>query len=221
MVLGIKLSVNKAALKSLIQERQALIWNNIKQVIITEAVNSLVDAIMDGFNRLSQRADQLPEDPTNPSNWREEFRDSLHQDIYDTISFQDNRISFNVGNKDFLGYVEGGELNDKNDNSPLKWLVYYIEGLAGDWAYISAETYEKIKGSGSYKPEWGRFGNGFMISREAFDAENWGDIIPFASVRHPFSGYAPVDIFTEALNEWSLRPFIEKAIAAAARGEEL
>ena len=221
MSFDISLVVDKAALKKVLKEKQELIWHNIRQVVMNQAVNSLVDASMEGFDRLSQRAGQLPEDPTNPSNWREEFRESLHQDIYDTISFEDNTISFYVGNKDFLGYVEGVDTNDKNDDSPLKWLVYYIEGLAGDWAYISAENYEKIKGAGSYKPEWGRFGKGFMISREDFDAENWGTIIPFASVRHPFSGYAPLDIFTEALNEWSLHPFIELAIEAAVRGEKL
>lgn len=221
MSFNVNLVVSKAALKQILKEKQDLIWHNIKQVVLNEAVNNLVDVIMEGFDRLSQRADQLPEDPTNPSNWREEFRESLHQDIYDTISFENNTISFYVGNKDFLGYEEGGELNDKNDDSPLKWLVYYIEGLAGDWAYISAETYEQIKGSGRYKPEWGRFGRGFMISREQFDAENWGAIIPFDTVRHPFSGYAPLDIFTEALNEWSLHPFIERALQAAVRGEKL
>jgi hypothetical protein len=221
MTFDIGIRVNITDIKRILKQKQELIWHNIKQVVMNEATTDLVDKIMDGFDRLTSRASQLQEDPTNPANWREEFRDSLHQDIYDTISFEGNRIVFNVGNKEFLGYTEDGTLNDKHDNTPLKWLVYYIEGLAGDWAYISAETYDKIKGAGKYKTEWGRFGQGFMISREDFEAEGWGAIISFESVRHPFSGYAPLDIFTEALDEWDLRPFIQKAITAAVRGEKL
>jgi len=60
-----------------------------------------------------------------------------------------------------------------------------------------------------------------MISREDFYAEGWNEVVPFESVRHPFSGFAPVDIFTEALHEWRIRPFIQKAIDAAIRGKRL
>ena len=37
-------------------------------------------------------------------------------------------------------------------------------------------------------------------------------------VKHPFSGFSPLDIFAEALNEFKIRPFIQEAINAAIRG---
>ncbi len=60
-----------------------------------------------------------------------------------------------------------------------------------------------------------------MISKEDYSEEGWDKIMPFEAVRHPFSGYSPLDIFTEALNEWKIRPFIEKAISASVKGRRL
>lgn len=218
MITKLKLKIDTASLKQVIREKQDLIMHNIKQVIVNEAADDLVNKIMEGFDGLSQRASMLPEDPTNPANWREEFRISLLEDILETISFTNNRIVFHVGNKDFLGYDAD---DDSSDSSPLKWLVFYIEGLAGDWAFISPETYQKFRKGSTYQSDWGRFGQGFMISKEQYLEEGWNSVIPFEQVRHPFSGYSPVDIFTEALMEWRLRPFIEKAIRAAVRGIDL
>jgi hypothetical protein len=60
-----------------------------------------------------------------------------------------------------------------------------------------------------------------MISKEDFDKEGWGSYISFEEARHPFSGYSPLDIFTEALNEFRIRPFIERAIKASKEGKRL
>ena len=125
-----------------------------------------------------------------------------------------------IGDKNFLGY-SSNEDTDPDDQTPLVWLVYYIEGLVGDWGFVSPELYEQFRGSGNYNPEWGRFGQGFMISREQYESEGWSEVVPFDQIRHPFSGFSPLDIFEEALREFKLRPFLDKAIKAAVEGRKL
>lgn len=216
----LKANIDRAQLKRIIEKKQKLLQENIAAVIRNEAIPHLIDRIMEGFDSLADRADQLPEDPTNPSNWRDEFRTKLQEDLQNTFRISGNRIQIDIGEKRFLGYAEGGE-NESSDSTPLVWLVYYIEGLAGDWAFIGPDLYERFRGSGTFDETWGRFGQGFMISKEQYFEEGWNNIVSYESVRHPFSGFSPVDIFNEALNEFRLRPFIQKAIDAATAGRKL
>jgi hypothetical protein len=60
-----------------------------------------------------------------------------------------------------------------------------------------------------------------MVSKSEYEEQGWDRVIPFSEVRHPFSGYSPVDIFAEALREFKLRPFVQKAIDAAIQGRRL
>lgn len=215
----VKVNFNQAKLKRIIQSRQELIHNNIVVTVKTEAIPHLIDMIMDGYDRLSDRMNTLPEDPTNPANWRTEFKAKLDEDLVRNLTVTDRGLIIRLGDKDFLGYTDD-EKGDPDDDSPLTWLVYYLEGLMGEWAFISLDVY-KEKRKNSKATKLGRFGEGFMISKEQFDKEGWGSFISFEEARHPFSGYSPVDIFTEALNEFRFKPFIEKAIKASKEGRKL
>lgn len=220
----IKLKIDHSSLNDVVGKLQSLVENNIRSIVRNEAIPFLIDRIMVGFDSLSERADLLPEDPTNPGNWREVFELALRQDLERTFMVTGDVITVRLGDKEFLGYDPSGETNDPTDATPLKWMVYYLEGLAGDWAYISPETYEQINGGGSFNPNWGRFGEGgggFMVSKKEYEEAGWDLVVPFSTVRHPFSGYSPLDIFTEALREFRFRPFIQRAIAAAAKGKKL
>ena len=217
----LKAKLDQAKLKQIIARKQKLMEDNIKAVLKNEALPVLISRIMEGFDNLSERADQLPEDPTNPNNWRQEFQELLFRDLEETFVVSGKRIQVNIGDKEVLGYTEGE--TDSSDMSPLVWLVFYIEGLAGDWAFITPELYDERRGSGAFAKlqQQGRFGEGFLISKDDFFNEGWDRFAPFDTVRHPFSGFSPVDIFTEALDEFRLRPFIQKAIKAAAEGKKL
>jgi len=216
MGVKVKIKLDGAGLKKVIEKKQALIRANIKQAFLTNAIPHLIDLIMVGFDRLGERAELLPDDPTNPSNWREDFLLRLQDDVYDNIEIlsEGNKLYIRVrmGDKKFLGYDQG--IEERNSSQPLLWLVYYLEGLAGEWGFVTTEMSGK---------EYGRFGQGFMISREAYEKEKWQARtgISFNQIRHPFSEYSPVDIFREALAEFNLRPFIKQAIDAAVRGTEL
>jgi hypothetical protein len=217
---GFKVKVNfdQSKLKKILESRQKLIHGNIVTVVRTEAIPHLIDMIMDGYDGLSDRMSTLPEDPTNPSNWRTAFKTKLDEDLNRNLTVTERGLIIRLGDKEFLGYTDD-EQGDPDDTMPLTWLVYYLEGLSGEWAFISRDVYkEKRTRVGS---KLGRFGDGFMISKDQFEKENWGKYISFEEARHPFSGYAPVDIFTEALNEFRFKPFIEKAIKASKEGRKL
>lgn len=213
------LSFDTAKLKKIIKAKQDLVQHNVFTVVRTEAMPNLIDKIMVGYDRLSDRMSSLPEDPTNPANWRQEFKAKLLQELETNLIVSDKGLIIRLGDKEYLGYTDDEE-GDPNSNKPLTWLVYYLEGLLGEWAFISESIYaQKRKSSGT--SQLGRFGDGFMISRAQFEREDWDSVISFEEARHPFSGYSPLDIFTEALNEFKLKPFIERAIKASKEGKRL
>lgn len=216
---GVRLRLNKNALKTFIDKRQDLFRDNVKIIVKNKALPHLVNLIMKGYDNLSAIAETGPDDPTSPANWRAEFLAKLEEDIEQTFTFTGNRILVQMGDKDFLGYDPSGEI-DPDDTEPLHWLVFFLEGLIGDWAFITPETYERLRGT-SYKPTWGRFNDGFMLSRQAFESEGWDRLVNFEEVRHSFSGFSPVDIFSEAFREFQLRPFIELAVNATVKGERV
>ncbi len=217
--ININASIKKDILNKIIERKLKLIRENIRDEIRNKALPFLIDLIMQGYDELSDRANMGPDDPTNPVNWRAEFLAKLRQELEDNFVITGNRIIAKLGDRDFLGYDASGT-TDPDDTEPLHWLVFYIEGLIGDWAFVTPEDYTKIT-RGRYDPKWGRFSQGFMINKEDYQSQGWDKTIPFEQVRHPFSGFAPLDIFSEALNEFNIRPFIQKALDAAVRGDRV
>ncbi len=216
----IRATIDISKLKSILDKKQKLIQKNIVTILKKDAIPFLIERIMVGFDSLGDRANMLSEDPTNPGNWRTEFLAKLEEDLERTFAVAGNRITIRLGDKDFLGYDPSGE-TDPNDTEPLHWMVFFIEGLIGDWAFISPENYNRLGRGRKYQSSWGRFGEGFMVSRQDYEEQGWDRIIPFSQVRHPFSGFSPLDIFAEALREFRLRPFVQKAIDAAIKGKKL
>ncbi len=212
-------SIKKELVTKVLQRKFKLVRENIKNVLRNEAFPHLITLIMKGYDSLSDRGEKGPDDPTSPSRWRPEFLAKLHKDLEDTFIATKDIISVKIGDRDFLGYDPSGVINP-DDTQPLHWLVFYIEGLIGDWAFITPDDYNRLT-RGNYETKWGRFSQGFMVSKEDYQEQGWDRTIPFSQVRHPFSGFAPLDIFTEALNEFKIRPFIQKAIDAAIRGKRV
>jgi len=215
----------KALAEKIVKAKLKLVEDNIEAVMKKEAIPHLIDLIMDNYDKLSDRMDTLPQDdPTNPANWRDVFKAKLEQDAADTFIYDraDGVIKVNLGEKSYLGY---GEDSDTSSNTPLVWMVYYLEGLAGSWGWITKEVYEAAYPAGAFDPQWGRFRNapGFMLSGgEFFSRKNpWRKHVTWSEIRHPFSAYSPMDIFAEALNEFKIRPYINKAIQAALAGKKL
>jgi hypothetical protein len=131
MVLKIKTKIDTSGLKRVIQKQNNLIQRNISAVLRKEAIPHLISLIMKGYDNLSRIANQGPDDPTNPANWRSEFLLKLQQDLEQNFSVAGNKVSIRLGDRTFLGYNASGSISP-DDTEPLHWLVFYIEGLAGD-----------------------------------------------------------------------------------------
>ena len=215
----VKMNFDSNKLKKILKVKQDLLNHNVFTIIEREALPQLIDKIMEGYDRLGDRMTALPEDPTNPANWRQEFENKLYQDLERNLIVTDKGLIVKLGDKEFLGYSDAGQ-SDNSDTTPLVWLVYYLEGLMGEWAFIDTTTYANFRPDADSKP-LGRFGDGFLISRTQFEEEGWHEVTSFDEARHPFSGYSPVDIFTEALNEFQFKPFIQRAIKASKEGKRL
>ena len=224
----------KALAEKIVKAKLKLVNDNIESIIRTKAIPHLIDLIMDNYDKLSDRMDMLPqEDPTNPALWRDVFKAKLEKDAADTFFYdrESGIIKVNLGEKSYLGY---GEDADTDSPTPLVWMVYYLEGLAGSWGWITKEVYEAAYPGGAFDSTWGRFRNapGFMLSGGEFFARTkmtkngpvevpWRKHVTWSEIRHPFSAYSPMDIFAEALNEFQIRPYVKKAIQAALAGKKL
>ena len=215
----------KALVEKIVAAKMKLVENNIEAVIRKEAIPHLIDLVMKGYDNLSDRMDTLPhDDPTNPANWRDVFKAKLEQEAVETFVYDRSSgiMKVNLGEKSFLGY---GETPDTQSDTPLIWMVYYLEGLAGSWGWVTKELWQQVFPGGKWDPKWGRFSSaqGFMLSGgDFFDRKNpWREKVTWSEIRHPFSAFSPLDIFAEALNEFKIKPFIDKAIKAALAGKRL
>ncbi len=229
----VKLELSKeqgAQVERILKAKLKLLEDNIEAIVKKEVIPHLIDLVMDNYDKLSERMDMLSaDDPTNPANWRGVFKAKLEQEATDTFIFDraSGIIKVNLGEKSFLGY--SGE--DTDSDTPLVWMVYYIEGLTGSYAWITKDMWQEVFPDGQWDEAWGRFKNapGFMMSGgDFFKRTNragkpnlFRDKLKWTEIRHPFSAFSPLDIFTEALNELNIRPFISKAVKAALAGKKL
>lgn len=215
----------KELAERIIQAKLKLVKDNIKNVMKKEAIPHLIDLIMKGYDFLGERMEELPiEDPTNPANWRSVFKAKLEEEAEETFTFDrvSGRIKVKLGERSFLGY---GSEEDTSSDTPLVWMVYYLEGLVGSYGWVTKDLWKQVFPDGNWDPTWGRFQSspGFMLrGGEFFDRSNpWRKKITWSEIRHPFSAYSPLDIFAEALNEFNIRPFIDRAIKAALAGKKI
>jgi len=227
-----RLSKQQAALaERIVKAKLKLVEDNIAAVIRKEAIPHLIDLIMKHYDKLGERMESLPhDDPTNPIHWRGTFKDKLEEEAEETFIFDRSSgvIKLNLGEKSYLGY---GDAEDNQSDRPMVWMVYYLEGLAGSWGWVTREIWQQVFPDGTWDSDWGRFRNapGFMMSGGDFFArENkkgkpnlFRQKITWSEIKHPFSAYSPMDIFAEALNEFQIRPFINRAIQAALAGKKL
>lgn len=162
-------------------------------------------------------------DPTSLTANRGLFARQLDKELARVI-ISDNEIVINVMNKDELGFGRGREANsgDSPEGAPstVDWLGYYIEGMVGEFGFITPEHYA-ARGRRSTKP-LGRFGKGFLIPRDRYVAELWEEVtgVAFGAIRHAISGQAPFGGFEEVPKKFDFSPFISKALAKAEKAAQ-
>ncbi len=217
MKLDITIKVDFKPLEKLINKE--LLKQNMMFVLREHIGPEYINLVMQEFNEFSLHFD--PEDPASPQHWEEEFREHLLQNLTSNLTVEGNVISLGLGEKSFLGYNQG-EIGPRDD-TPLVWMVFYLEGLIGQYAFISESIYREKKGDGADLNKYGRFGGGFMISEADYMDEGWDTFKPFSEAKFPFGGgQRPKSFFKEAWEKVELKeqPF-KDAVIATLKGRTL
>jgi len=164
-------------------------------------------------------------DPAVPSAARSAFKESIEGSLNSTLLRKGNTISLATGD---IKELNLDNLNLSSLSSvgrgpkPLDWLVFYLEGFIGDFAFITEETFKKFVDAGLTPKKsfdkfssWGWYGKGFMIPQKAYFARKFNDVVPYPSVRHPFSGVHPTLLFERAMEGIDFSKIVEKALKRA------
>lgn len=193
---------------------------NLEEVFRTVAAAEIKDLFLEVYDELAARessefgAAVQGKDPTDLRALRPLFEAQLARELAQ-VTLKGNELVIRVMNRDDLGF--GRARAPQNPPQTVDILAYYIDGIADEFAFITPEQYKvRRKRHGNY----GRFGLGFMISREDYVVERWEEVtgLPFNAVRHPISGQAPFHGFDAVAPkiEKRLSHYIQLALAPAA-----
>lgn len=168
-------------------------------------------------------ASVMGKDPTSLLILRPLFDMQITEELKNNIFFEGDELVINVMDKASLGYPR----SDKAPTGPMETvdiLVYYLEGLAGEFAFITKDHFKQYKGT-PVGP-MGRFGKGFMIPKSWYGRGKWEERTgkTFNSVRHPISGQAPYRGFQRALAWLDFSSLIAEALrrtTASMEGSEV
>jgi hypothetical protein len=198
-----------------------------KEIAIT-LIPIVKKALLKAYDELADQEEaQTPpdikgKDPTSLKKWRHLFEKQLDSELKN-VKIEDGTINLSFGDATSFGYGKEG-VTREGPPETVDWLSYYIEGYAGEAAFISQEHYLKFRGSTRSTSSYGRFGEGFLMSKDTYIKEGWerpkhgvlkGKIIPFSSVRHSISGQAAYTGFTDAISALDLSSVVKNAIVQA------
>lgn len=188
---------------------------HLESVFRNEVAQDLKKDFLGAYDYLAQEEkSQFPspirgEDPSALENWRHLFAQQLDRELAD-IKFQGDEIIINIGNKELLGFGETPP--KKGEPQSVDWLGLYIEGIIGEFAFITEEQY-KARGRRSSKP-LGRFGAGFLMPKDRYKQERWEEVtgLKFEDVRHPISGQKPYKRFEQIPQRFDFGKYVNEAL---------
>ncbi|MBW1799219.1 MAG: hypothetical protein JRJ85_00685 [Deltaproteobacteria bacterium] len=162
-----------------------LLIKNILNAVRMQIGPEIIKRIMEKFNvGLIGKVDT--KDPSAPEHFEGEFFSALNEDLNGSLIVTPEGITFSLGDTKKLGY-EG------NIETPLQTMVFIIEGIVGQYAFISPDIYSSFKSSSNVK--FGRWGGGFLITKEAFFKEHWDKRVSWSKAKWGFSNTGPINIF--------------------------
>jgi len=126
-------------------------------------------------------------DPAAPEHFKDEFFSMLNGQLESSLVVTQAGISFSLGDRDKLGY-------DGNVTTPLQTMVFLLEGIVGQYGFITSDVYSTHKSGKNIK--FGRWSSGFLISKEVFFKEGWDKAVSWDKVHWGFSNTGPIDIFS-------------------------
>jgi len=162
-----------------------LLIKNIVSAVRMQIGPEIIKRIMEKFN-VGLIGKVTTKDPSAPEHFEGEFFSALNEDLNSSLVVTQEGITFSLGDTKKLGY-EG------NIETPLQTMVFILEGILGEYAFISPDIYKSYK-SGS-NVQFGRWSGGFLITKEAFIKEGWDKRVSWSQARWGFSNTGPINIF--------------------------
>ncbi len=192
-----------------------LIMRRVIGVFRSSVRDALVAALTEQYDLLADIGEYgaavQGKDPLALEKYRSLFIEQIKDEILRT-RVEDTRIIIEVMDKDLLGF--GDDEPKEGPPTSVDFLHYYLNGQIGEVGFISRELYELRRPEHS---NLGRFGEGFMITKEDYIKERWEKVInvKFSDIRHPISGQPPFKGFDEAVANFDFSPYIREAVQGA------
>lgn len=187
------------------------------KVFRTTAAETIKSSLLKTYDRLAEIEESQMgarvrgKDPLSLRNLRSQFEAQITLELNNNVKILGDQLILQVMDKSKLGFGQQGQA-DRGTPSTADVLSYYLEGVIGDFAFITPQHYELRRN----KPGTGlgRTGQGFLMARERYQKERWAEVtgIPFEDVRHAISGQPPFRGFRDAIQGIDFSPFIAQAL---------
>jgi hypothetical protein len=145
-------------------------------------------------------------DPTSLKNLRPLFVNQIESELA-AAKIIDGKLHIDIGDKTMWGFEGVSE----DSQLSLDILYYYLTGVIGEFGFISQGLYELMR---HRKPSLGRFGAGFLISKESYIKEKWeeGTGVKFEDIRHPISGQKEFKGFKDVIENFNYSKYLTEAV---------
>ena len=238
---NISVTINKIV-KDTVDDFEKKFMDKLQELFLSEMVdiiaNNLMKIYAEEMSPYSTTYDEA--NPMNPEVMNL-FRDSMIVDMVSSFqqNFGKNKAGFGFGDMEKLGYNLSsgairqrlGKINvkDSGRDFPFYWLIFYLEGVAGKYYFVTESDFKKFHEAGFVSEaslgkfkDWGWYGKGFLIPEAAYKSGlnvksgttgKGFDNVPGVTPKvHPFSGIKPVRLFERALEDINIDAFIDKVI---------
>jgi hypothetical protein len=160
------------------------------------------------FADLSSRMSKMG-DPTSPAAIKSDVMEYISSSFDSGVSFTNGEVKLSIINPNDLGYPKGPS---KYSVDKVKMFYFYLEGVIGDFAFISNKTYDIFNPSRK-GASIGRFGKGFLIDMKVYSKRRKSvkDLPSEEEVRFPASGLPPSNIFDMVMSKIDFRKYVNIA----------
>lgn len=198
------------------EEMASAFKEELLEVFRNEVADEVRKRLMAAYDELAELEESQMgtrvrgKDPINLKNLRHLFERQIHDELRNLTRIEGDFLIIEVMDKGKLGFNEDTTQKEGFPDT-ADTLSFYVQGIAGAFAFITPEHYEKMRGE---RRPLGRVGEGFLMPIDRYRREGWERKtgIPFSEVQHSISGQSPYSGFNTALARIDYSPYIMKAV---------
>ena len=168
----------------MIHKLKKIIIKNIVTAVRADISPALIKRVMNQF-QIGLIGKVSLDDPAAPEHFKDEFLELLIEHVNSSMVITQNSVSFSLCDRNKLGY-------DGNVSTPVQTMVFLLEGILGEYAFITPAIYKLSKRKVG---NLGRWSGGFLITRESFFEGSWDQVVSWGKARWGFSNTGPINIF--------------------------